>query len=138
MLGNVDIALPLGPHHLAWIHPGIYRDAASHAYRRHVHAYNITVIDVPKSTIVNATDAIVRITASAICGSDLHSYHQDLGSPENPSRIGHEAIGYIEEVGDSVEALKAGDWVVIPFALDNGHYQYGPSIDSPLVSETGM
>ncbi|KAI8725710.1 PKS-ER domain-containing protein [Fusarium sp. LHS14.1] len=103
-----------------------------------VGAYNITVIDVPKPTIVNGTDAIVRITAAAICGSDLHNYHQDLGSPENPLRIGHEAIGFIEEVGDSVETLRAGDWVVIPFALDDGHYQYGPSIDAPLSSDAGM
>lgn len=101
-------------------------------------AYDISVIDVPKPTIVNATDAIVRIAASVICGSDLHSYHQDLGLPENPLRIGHEAIGYIEEVGDSVEALKTDDWVVVPFALDDGHYQYGPSLDMPLASETGM
>lgn len=101
-------------------------------------AYNITVIDVPKPRIVNATDAIVRISASAICGSDLHNYHRDLGSPENPLRIGHEAIGYIEEVGDSVETLSAGDWVVIPFAFDDGHYQYGPTIDMALASETGM
>lgn len=101
-------------------------------------AYNITVIDVPKPTIVNGTDAIVRITAAAICGSDLHSYHQDMGSPENPLRIGHEAIGYIEEVGDSVEALEPGDWVVVPFALDDGHYQYGPSADMPLTTEIGM
>lgn len=103
-----------------------------------VGAYNVTVIDVPKPTIVNGTDAIVRIAASAICGSDLHNYHRDLGSPESPLRIGHEAIGYIEEVGDSVETLEAGDWVVIPFAFDDGHYQYGPSVDAPLASETGM
>lgn len=103
-----------------------------------VGAYNITVIDVPKPMIVNATDAIVRIAASAICGSDLHSYHRDLGSPENPLRIGHEAIGYIEEVGDSVETLSPGDWVVVPFAFDDGHYQYGPSVNVPLASETGM
>lgn len=50
-----------------------------------VGAYNITVIDVPKPTIVNATDAIVRITASVICGSDLHNNHTNLGSPEPPS-----------------------------------------------------
>ncbi|KAJ0107713.1 uncharacterized protein J7T55_010320 [Diaporthe amygdali] len=103
-----------------------------------VGAYNVTVIDVPKPTIVNGTDAIVRIAASAICGSDLHNYHRDLGSPESPLRIGHEAIGYIEEVGDSVETLEAGDWVVIPFAFNDGHYQYGPSVDAPLASETGM
>lgn len=47
-------------------------------------------------------------------------------------------VSYIEEVGDSVETLQIGDWVVVPFAFDDGHYQYGPSIDAPLASETGM
>ncbi|KAL4968576.1 uncharacterized protein BDV14DRAFT_211691 [Aspergillus stella-maris] len=101
-------------------------------------AFNITVIDVPMPTIINATDAVVRIAATAICGSDLHRYHENPASPENPQQIGHEAIGYIEEVGDAVEFLSAGDWVVIPFAFDNGHYQYGPSVDAPLASSTGM
>lgn len=101
-------------------------------------AYNISVIDVPKPTIVNATDAIVRIAASAICGSDLHYYHQGLGTPDDPMPIGHEAIGYIEDVGDSVETLNIGDWVVVPFMLDAGHYQYGPSIGGPRSGESGM
>ncbi|GLA72655.1 hypothetical protein AtubIFM55763_003537 [Aspergillus tubingensis] len=101
-------------------------------------AFNITVIDVPKPTIINSTDAVVRIAASAICGSDLHRYHQNSASPNNPQQIGHEAIGYIEDVGDSVEFLKAGDWVVIPFAFDDGHYQYGPMIDAPAASSIGM
>ncbi|KAI7775430.1 uncharacterized protein LA080_006807 [Diaporthe eres] len=103
-----------------------------------VGAYNITVIDVPKPTIVNATDAIVRIAASAICGSDLHNYHQDLGSPEDPLRIGHEAIGYIEEVGDSVGTLQIGDWVVVPFAFDDGHYQYAEYARIPYADDSLM
>lgn len=101
-------------------------------------AFNITVIDVPRPTIINATDAVMRIAAAAICGSDLHIYHENSASPANPQQIGHEAIGYIEEVGDSVETLNAGDWVVVPFAFDDGHYQYGPSTDAPTASSIGM
>lgn len=101
-------------------------------------AYNITVMDVPKPTIENSTDALVRITASALCGSDLHYYHQGQGSPEEPVRIGHEAIGYIEEVGDAVEFLNVGDYVVVPFALDDGHFQYGPTVDYVRAGADGM
>lgn len=101
-------------------------------------AYNIIVVDVPKPTIENSTDALVRITASAICGSDLHYYHQGQDSPEEPVPIGHEAIGYIEEVGDAVEFLSVGDYVVIPFALDDGHFQYGPTVDYVRAGAGGM
>jgi threonine dehydrogenase-like Zn-dependent dehydrogenase len=65
-------------------------------------AYNVSVIDVPIPTILNATDVIVRINASAICGSDLHNYHVATGSPDNPYLYGHEGIGYVTEVGDAV------------------------------------
>ncbi|KAI1773534.1 GroES-like protein [Hypoxylon cercidicola] len=101
-------------------------------------AYNATVIDVPKPTIVNGTDAIIRMTASAICGSDLHYYHSNEGSPENPVRVGHEAIGYIEEIGDAVEYLNVGDYVVVPFLMDNGHYQFGPESGGASDGRIGM
>jgi threonine dehydrogenase-like Zn-dependent dehydrogenase len=65
-------------------------------------AYNVSVIDVPTPTILNATDVVVRINASAICGSDLHNYHVATGSPDNPYLYGHEGIGYVTEVGDAV------------------------------------
>ncbi|KAL5370875.1 hypothetical protein DPSP01_014621 [Paraphaeosphaeria sporulosa] len=91
-------------------------------------AFNIEIIDMPVPVIRNATDAIVRITAAAICGSDLHYYHQDLGSPENPMPISHEAIGYIEAVGDAVQILQVGEYVVVPDNLDDGHFDYGPEL----------
>ena len=81
---------------------------------------------------------ISQVELAGICGSDLHRYHENPASPENPQQIGHEAIGYIEEVGDSVEVLGVGDWVVIPFEFDDGHYQYGPEVGAPLASSTGM
>jgi len=67
-------------------------------------------IDVP--TIQNASDAIVRITLTTICGSDLHLIHgQTVVDPESP--IGHECVGVIEEVGDDVSSFKPGDRVVV-------------------------
>ncbi|KAL2834378.1 alcohol dehydrogenase [Aspergillus cavernicola] len=80
--------------------------------------YNVSVIDAPVPSIVNQTDAIVRITTSAICGSDLHFYHGYTGSPDIPWGLGHEAVGYVSEVGSAVSSLQLGDYVIIP---DNGH-----------------
>lgn len=89
-------------------------------------AYNVSVIDIPVPTILNATDVIVRINASAICGSDLHTYHQASGSSDAPLLYGHEAIGYVTEIGDAVQFLNVGDYVVIPDNIDNGHYTLEP------------
>lgn len=89
-------------------------------------AYNVSVIDIPVPTLIAPTDAIVRINASAICGSDLHTYHVASGSQDAPLLYGHEAIGYVTEVGDAVQFLTVGDYVVIPDNLDNGHYTLEP------------
>jgi threonine dehydrogenase-like Zn-dependent dehydrogenase len=96
-------------------------------------AYNVSVIDVPVPTILNSTDAIIRINASAICGSDLHTYHIASGSPEAPLLYGHEAIGYVTQIGDAVQFINVGDYVVIPDNVDNGHYTFEPdSYQVPL------
>lgn len=100
-------------------------------------AFNVSVIDRPIPTILNATDVIVRINASAICGSDLHSYRVDSGSPETPYLYGHEGIGHIVEVGDAVQFLNVGDYVVIPDNLDNGHYTFEPDTYRPALSFGG-
>ncbi|KAJ9634509.1 hypothetical protein H2199_008966 [Coniosporium tulheliwenetii] len=89
-------------------------------------ALNVSVIDLPIPTIQNATDVIVRLNATAICGSDLHSYHVQSGSQDQPFLYGHEAIGYVTEVGDAVQFLNVGDYVVIPDNLDNGRYTFEP------------
>ncbi|KAJ5669648.1 alcohol dehydrogenase [Penicillium macrosclerotiorum] len=83
---------------------------------------NVSVIDVPVPTIVHETDAIVRITSSAICGSDLHFYHGYTGADDIPWNLGHEAVGYIEEVGSAVSSLTVGEYVIIPDNAHNGHY----------------
>ncbi|KAI8197548.1 S-(hydroxymethyl)glutathione dehydrogenase [Colletotrichum sp. SAR 10_86] len=87
--------------------------------------YNVSVINLPVPAIVNQTDVVVRITSSAICGSDLHMYHGVGGSPEVPYGFGHEAVGYISSIGDSVTSLSVGDYVIIPDNADDGHW--GPS-----------
>ncbi|KAF3797990.1 S-(hydroxymethyl)glutathione dehydrogenase [Colletotrichum gloeosporioides] len=87
--------------------------------------YNVSVINLPVPAIVNQTDVVVRITSSAICGSDLHMYHGFGGSPEVPYGFGHEAVGYISSIGDSVTSLSVGDYVIIPDNADDGHW--GPS-----------
>ncbi|KAJ9215214.1 hypothetical protein DTO166G4_3099 [Paecilomyces variotii] len=84
--------------------------------------YNVSVIDMPVPSTVNHTDAIVRITTSAICGSDLHFYHGYMGSPNVPWGLGHEAVGYISEVGSAVSSLQVGDYVIIPDNAHSGHY----------------
>ncbi|HWJ09849.1 MAG TPA: zinc-dependent alcohol dehydrogenase family protein [Nocardioides sp.] len=77
-------------------------------------ARDIRVEEVPDPVIKKPTDAIVRVTAGCICGSDLWPYRG-----ENPVRsgstIGHECIGVVEEVGSEVRDFKAGDYVIVPF-----------------------
>ncbi|KAK1574319.1 alcohol dehydrogenase GroES-like domain-containing protein [Colletotrichum navitas] len=76
--------------------------------------FEVTVkAGIPLPRIKAPEDAIVRITTSAICGTDLHTYHGILSSAEVPFPIGHEAIGIVEEVGDAVDNLQVGDRVVI-------------------------
>jgi threonine dehydrogenase-like Zn-dependent dehydrogenase len=82
---------------------------------------NVRVDTVPDPTIQAPTDAIVRITTTAICGSDLHLY-EVLGPFLEPGDIlGHEAMGIVEEVGSEVSQIKPGDRVVVPFNISCGH-----------------
>jgi len=82
---------------------------------------DIRVDTVPDPRIEQPTDAIVRITSSGICGSDLHLY-EVLGMFIDPGDIlGHEPMGIVEEVGSEVSHIKPGDRVVIPFNISCGH-----------------
>lgn len=78
----------------------------------------IEVLDVPFPEIVEPEDAIVRITTSAICGSDLHNYRGFWGPDKVPYPAGHEGMGVIHKVGSAVDSLKVGDRVVIAFPHD--------------------
>ena len=81
----------------------------------------VSVEDVPDPRIEQPTDAIVKITSTNICGSDLHLY-EVLGPFMGEGNIlGHEPMGIVEEVGSQVGDLKVGDRVVMPFQISCGH-----------------
>ncbi|MGC5310937.1 zinc-dependent alcohol dehydrogenase [Micromonospora zamorensis] len=82
---------------------------------------SVKVIDVPDPKIMNARDAIVRITTTAICGSDLHLYHGYIPAMRKGDILGHEFMGEVVEVGPQVRNLKPGDRVVVPFPIACGH-----------------
>jgi threonine dehydrogenase-like Zn-dependent dehydrogenase len=81
----------------------------------------VSVEEVPDPVIQEPTNAIVRITSSAICGSDLHLYEVLTPFMDKGDIIGHEPMGIVEEVGSAVTHIKAGDRVVIPFNVSCGH-----------------
>ena len=82
--------------------------------------HKLSVETVPDPRILNATDAIVKITSTAICGSDLHIYNGLIPSMEKGDVLGHEFMGEVVEVGAAVKTLKAGDRVVVPFPIACG------------------
>src|SRR5215204_472107 len=85
-----------------------------------MHRGNVQVQDVPDPTILNDRDAIVRITSTAICGSDLHLYGGFVPTLKSGDVLGHEFMGEVVEVGGAVTTLKAGDRVVVPFPIACG------------------
>lgn len=78
-------------------------------------AGDLRVEEVPDPVIQNPTDAIIRVTYACVCGSDLHPYHS-LGEVPEGRRMGHEALGVVEQIGDEVTRLAVGDTVIVPFA----------------------
>src|SRR5215208_5531176 len=80
----------------------------------------VQVQEVPDPKILNSHDAIVRITSTAICGSDLHLYNGFVPTMERGDVLGHEFMGEVVEVGPSVRNLKVGDRVVVPFPIACG------------------
>jgi threonine dehydrogenase-like Zn-dependent dehydrogenase len=81
---------------------------------------DVRVDTVPDPTIQEPTDAIIRITSTAICGSDLHLYEVLGPFMEAGDVLGHEPMGIVEEVGSAVTAIAPGDRVVIPFQMSCG------------------
>jgi threonine dehydrogenase-like Zn-dependent dehydrogenase len=80
----------------------------------------VRVEEVPDPKILNARDAIVRVTSTAICGSDLHLYNGFVPSMEKGDILGHEFMGEVVEVGPAVRNLGIGDRVVVPFPIACG------------------
>jgi threonine dehydrogenase-like Zn-dependent dehydrogenase len=80
----------------------------------------IEVADVPEPKILNSQDAIIRVTSTAICGSDLHLYNGFIPTMKKGDVVGHEFMGEVVEVGNAVRRLAVGDRVVVPFPIACG------------------
>ena len=83
-------------------------------------AHNVKVDTVPDPVLEQSDDIILRVTATAICGSDLHLYRGKIPATEHGDIFGHEFMGVVEEVGAGVTAVSRGDRVVIPFVIACG------------------
>ena len=81
---------------------------------------HLEVREVPDPQILNSRDAIIRISSTAICGSDLHLYNGFIPTMEKGDVLGHEFMGEVVETGKSVKNLKVGDRVVVPFTIACG------------------
>ena len=84
-------------------------------------AHDVRVDHVPDPHLINPRDAIIRITSTAICGSDLHLYDGYVPAMEAGDIMGHEFMGEVVEVGSAVKNLKIGDRVVVPFPIACGN-----------------
>ncbi len=85
---------------------------------------SVQVKEVPDVRITQDEDALVKITRTSICGSDLHLFHGMLPSLEKGYVLGHEAVGIVEEAGKGVTKLKKGDRIVVPFNVACGACYY--------------
>src|SRR5678816_45294 len=85
---------------------------------------DVRVEHVPDPTLINPRDAIVRVTSTAICGSDLHLYDGFIPTMRAGDILGHEFMGIVEDVGRGVTNLKKGDRVIVPFPIAGGRAQY--------------
>src|SRR3954462_13426268 len=82
---------------------------------------DVRVETVPDPKILNPRDAIVRVTATAICGSDLHLYNAFIPSMMQGDIIGHEFMGEVVEIGRDVKNINVGDRVLVPFCIACGN-----------------
>ncbi len=85
---------------------------------------DIRLENVPEPTLQESTDAIVRLTASAICGTDLHMIRGTMPGMKSGTILGHEGVGVVEEVGADVHNFRPGDRVVIPSTIACGYCSY--------------
>src|SRR5437868_1053313 len=81
---------------------------------------DVRVQNVPDPKIADPTDVIIKVTSTAICGSDLHLYDGMMPTMQAGDVLGHEPMGIVEEVGKGVTKLRKGDRVVVPFTISCG------------------
>src|SRR4051812_28451186 len=86
-------------------------------------AGDVRVEDFPDPSIIEQSDAVVRVTSACVCGSDLWPY-KSMEPGDRPRVMGHEAIGIVDSVGSDVATLKQGDLVVMPFAFSDGTCEF--------------
>lgn len=89
---------------------------------RYKGAFSVAVEDVPDATIKTTTDAVIKITTTNICGSDLHMY-EGRTNVEEDKILGHENMGVVAKVGPGVQFVKVGDRVSVPFNIGCGNCQ---------------
>ena len=82
---------------------------------------HVSVEEVPDPTLINPRDAIVQVSSTAICGSDLHLYDGYVPTMMKGDILGHEFMGEVAEVGSGVKNLNVGDRVVVPFPISCGN-----------------
>lgn len=109
-------------------HPHHHGSDTMKAVRWEGKPFEVATKQVAKPKIIDERDAIVRITTTTICGSDLHIYHGVLGSREVPWTVGHEGMGIVVETGSAVTSIKKRDRVVISAVGAPGHLQLEPTI----------
>ncbi len=86
--------------------------------------HDVRVENVAEPKILDPRDAIIRVTSTAICGSDLHLYNGYIPTMEEGDILGHEFMGEVVEVGSAISSLKTGDRVVVPFTIACGNCFY--------------
>ena len=98
--------------------------------------HDIRVESVPDPIIQHSRDAIIRVTSTAICGSDLHIYDGYIPTMEKGDVLGHEFMGIVEEVGKDNTKLKKGDRVIVPFQIACGQCHFCARTQTALCDKT--
>ncbi len=97
---------------------------------------DVQVLDMPDPQILNSRDCIIRVTSTAICGSDLHLYNGYISTMKEFDILGHEFMGEVVEVGPDVKKLKVGDRVIVPFGIACGGCYFCQQNKSSLCDNT--